>query len=435
LFKILHFEKEYERRLWKSANTVFWSIIALIFFTVATDFILLKKNWFDYVALKVLLIVFFYLSYNFFNGRYKKPNLLIHIVFFSFNLFNLISITEADYLYRVVYITILTTSFILFNSLIIWSAINSFFQYILIIISFFILINVELVPNPSEILKEGGYVFLSAGFLSLYFPRMKEVILKQKIADQIKTNERLFFLENEVHQTKSQYLQLLDKMNKKDNESKFLFQQISNDLNKINEVLYSENFSDSLNNKEKNEKLISLVENLRNQSSIYFKPINSNSSVKFSKEPVDLKLIYKLVFKSFIKEFQLKELNLTEEFSNTKTVVYGEEKIFKTIFFNILNFITIYSKKGDEIEVQFENQNNNTIFKISNKTNGLNSLEIESFFRDLEYVNYDYKKHSDSVKIGLRISKQLTQKMNGYFSYVSSEKLGFEMKLQFKTHK
>jgi hypothetical protein len=164
LFKILHFEKEYERRLWKSANTVFWSIIALIFFTVATDFILLKKNWFDYVALKVLLIVFFYLSYNFFNGRYKKPNLLIHIVFFSFNLFNLISITEADYLYRVVYITILTTSFILFNSLIIWSAINSFFQYILIIISFFILINVELVPNPSEILKEGGYVFLSAGF-------------------------------------------------------------------------------------------------------------------------------------------------------------------------------------------------------------------------------------------------------------------------------
>jgi len=109
--------------------------------------------------------------------------------------------------------------------------------------------------------------------------------------------------------------------------------------------------------------------------------------------------------------------------------------MFKTIIYNILDFMVTFSKEHDEIEVHIENKKDDVVFSVANKTQGINTIEIESYFRDMEFVNYDYKKHSNSLKIGLRISKQLTEKMNGYFSYVSSEKMGFELKLQFTTSK
>lgn len=431
MIKSFEHKKDLQKELWKVGHTVFWSINSVILFTIAVDLILQTNKWLEFVISKLVLLFFYFISYNFFKNKYNTPNLLIHLVFFGFNFLNIIAISEANSINKIIYTTILITAFVSFNSIIIWKVINSFFQYILIIIVFVILVNNQMITNPDSILLQGGYLFLLLGFLSLFFPRVKEVVLKEKIKLQIKTEEKINVLNKDLAVTNTKYTLLKEKVLKRDNESKFIFQQISNNIDQVLAVI---NNRDSL---ESSDKLISIVENLRNQSSVYFKPININDegSKKLATDIIDLRLIYKATFKLLQKQINEKEILLTEVISNSNTLVLGNEKMFKTIIFNILNFMILFSKKEDKIGIHLSNLNNDIIFCITNKTNGLNNLEIESYFRDIEYVNYDYKKHGDSVKIGLRISKQLTQKMNGFFSYVSSEKSGFEMKLKFKTYK
>ena len=220
---------------------------------------------------------------------------------------------------------------------------------------------------------------------------------------------------------------------KKENESRFLFQQISNDLNELNNSIIG---IDETCSDEKKKDLDSLVQNLRNQSSIYFKPINIITVDKnYTTDKVDVKKVYLDIFKSFENKIEEKNITGIDKMLANNTLIVGNEKVFRTILFNILNFMVTFSDKGDEIVVTIDNVKEDVFFSVANKTNGIETAEMESYFRDLEFVNYDYKKHSNSLKIGLRISKQLTEKMKGYFSYVSSEKMGFELKIQFKTYK
>jgi signal transduction histidine kinase len=426
-------EKKLQKELWGIGNTIFWSLNTVILLAIILDVIILRNNWLDFVILKLLLLLSFYFTYNIFRKKYTTPNILIHLVLFFFNFLSLISISYSDIGNRIVYTSLIIILFVAFNSIVIWSIVNSFIQYLLVIITFIILVSMDVITNPAQILREGGYLFLSLGFISFFFPKIRKKVLIERIDVEIRADEKNNYLAGELSETKSNYALLQKKVLKKENESKFLFQQISSDLNDLSETLTR--VEDSCSEKEKKD-LDSLIQNLRNQSSIYFKPININTvDKKYSTERVDVKQIYLEIFKSF--ENKIKEKNITgvDHFLATNTLILGNEKVFKTILYNILNFMVTFSNENEDIEVTIDNRKDETVFSVSNKTAGIETAEIESYFRDLEFVNYDYKKHSDSLKIGLRISKQLTEKMKGYFSFVSSIKMGFELKIQFKTYK
>jgi light-regulated signal transduction histidine kinase (bacteriophytochrome) len=369
----------------------------------------------------------------FLKKKYATPNILIHLVLFSFNFLSLISISYSGIGNRIVYTSLLIVVFVAFNTIVLWSIINSFIQYLLVIVTFIVLVSMNVVTEPSQILREGGYLFLSLGFISFFFPKIRKKALIERINIGIRADEKINYLAGELSETKANYALLQKKVLKKENESKFLFQQISSDLNDLNEAL--KGVEDSSSEKEKKE-LNSLIQNLRNQSSIYFKPININTvDKKYSTDIVGVKQVYQEIFKSFENKIKEKNITVIDNYPATNMLILGNEKVFKTILYNILNFMVTFSNEKDKIEVTIGNRKDETIFSVSNKTAGIETAEIESYFRDLEFVNYDYKKHSDSLKIGLRISKQLTEKMKGYFSYVSSVKMGFELKVQFKTYK
>jgi len=429
-------EKELQKEFWKIGSTIFWSLNAVILFTIVLDIIILSKNWFDFVLLKLILLGFFYFTYNFFKFRYKAPNLLIHLTLFSFNFLALISISYSGTGNRVIYTSLIIALFVAFNTIAIWSIINSFIQYILVVITFIGLTLVGVIADPYLVLQEGGYVFLILGFISFFFPKIKKNIIIERIAIQLGADEKISYLQGELSETLTSYKLLQKKVLKKENEAKFLFQQISNDLNKINDVITEVEDDVNVEKKKKIENLDALIQNLRNQSSVYFRPININANkTSYATDTVNVLQVYQNVVKSFSDQIEEKNINYIEWLTATNPQIVGNEKMFKTILYNILNFMVIFSNENDEIEVSLNNVKGDTVFSVVNKTHGINTSEIESYFRDLEFVNYDYKKHSDSVKIGLRISKQLTQKMNGYFSYVSSENMGFELKIQFETFK
>lgn len=425
--------KELQKELWKIGNTIFWSLNAVILLTIILDVIILSKNWLDFVLLKLFLLFSFYFTYNVFKKKHATPNILIHLVLFSFNFLSLISISYSGIGNRIVYTSLLIVLFVAFNTIVLWSIVNSFIQYLLVIVTFIILVLMNVITEPLQILREGGYLFLSLGFISFFFPKIRKKALIERIDIGVRADERINYLGGELSEVNANYALLQKKVLKKENESKFLFQQISSDLNELSETLIG--VEDSCSEKEKKD-LDALIQNLRNQSSIYFKPININTVDKnYATDTIDVKQVYIEIFKSF--ENKIKEKNITgiDNYPATNTLILGNEKVFKTILYNILNFMVTFSNENDKIEVTIDNRKDETIFSVSNKTAGIDTAEIESYFRDLEFVNYDYKKHSDSLKIGLRISKQLTEKMKGYFSYVSSVKMGFELKVQFKTYK
>lgn len=427
-------EKQLQQEFWKIGNTIFWSLNAVILLTIILDILILSKDWLDFVLLKLFLLVVFYFTFKVLKSKYGTPNLLIHLILFSFNFLALISISYAGIGNRLLYTTLLIALFVGFNTMAIWSQIHSFIQYILVVITFSLLCYTNIITDPVQILDQGGYVFLLLGFVSMFFPKIRESILKERIKSQIGAEEKINYLENQLSDTANKYEVIQKKVKSKENEYKFLFQQISDDLNKFESILKEIQVPEYQN--EKKEDLSSLLQNLRNQSSVYFKPINLNPTTKsFLTDSVDIRNVYLQVFKSFRNQMLKKELNVIEDITNTRFLITANERMFNTVLYNILNFVVIFSNEKDEIEIKLQDINNTIVFNVANKTCGLDTSEIESYFRDVEFVNYDHKKHSDSVKIGLRISKQLTEKMNGYFSYVSSEKMGYELKIQFSINK
>lgn len=428
--------KQLQLEFWKIGNTIFWSLNAVILLTIILDILILSRDWLNFVLLKLFLLVFFYVVYRISRQRYRTPNMLIHIILFSFNFMALITMSETGIGNRLMYTTLIVVLFVSFNTIAVWAVINSFIQYLLVIATFSLLVAFNVINDPVEILKQGGYVFLSLGFVSLFFPKTRKTVLVEKTKEQLNSYDKTNDLIDELSTTRKKYEELLEKVLRKENEFKFLFQQISDDLNKINEALADVKNGVIPERKKKVDKLDSLIQNLRNQSSIYFKPINLNATNKnFLVDSVDVKKVYLGVLESFKTSMEEKSLRYTEELIDANLFIEANERMFNTVVYNILNFVVMFSNNNDEIKVSLENIDRNTILSVSNKTHGIDTSEIESYFRDVEYVNYDYKKHNDSVKIGLRISKQLTEKMNGYFSYVSSETMGFELKIQFHTYK
>lgn len=429
-------KKQLQIEFWKVGDTIFWSLNAVLLLTIILDVIILSENWLDFVLLKLFLLAFFYLTYKVFEEKHGTPILLIHLILFSFNFLALISISYSGTGNRVLYTTLLTAVFIGFNSIAIWSIVNSFIQYILVIIVFVALFYTEAITDPFVILKEGGYLFLFLGFISLFFPKTKKSILIDRFKVLFKSNDQIKKLGTELSMVKSDFKSLREKVLKKENEYKFLFQQISNDLDKIDETLLEVKEKASDQEKIKIDDLGALLQNLRNQSAIYFKPINLNPSKQnFFIDFVNIKKVYEDTFQSFKHQFKDKNLQLLEKLTDSHRLITANERMFRTIMYNVLNFVMIFSEDNDQIEIKLEDFKDTIAFKVSNKTYGLNTSEIESYFRDVEFVTYNHKRHNDSVKIGLRISKQLTEKMNGYFSYVSSENMGYELKIQFHTNK
>ncbi|WP_147677347.1 ATP-binding protein [Algibacter pacificus] len=431
--KKLQNKKELQKEFWKVGNTLFWSLNVVILFSVILDVILLSKDWLDFVLLKLVLLLLFYVTYNVFKKKYATPNILIHLILFSFNFLALISISHSGITNRIIYTSLLIALFVAFNTMVIWSILNSVIQYGLVILTFTTLVFIGIINDPFLILKEGGYLFLILGLISLFFPKIRKKVLIEKIESNLATHTKVKYLEDKLYKTQNQYNSLQKKVEKKENESKFLFQQLSNDLNNLNNAI---NNIDTQGSEEKKKDLVALIQNLRNQSSIYFKPTNLNTeNASYLSDYVDIKQVYLEVFSAFSNKIKEKNITGIDRLIATNTLIAGNERIFKTIIYNILNFMVVFSNEDEKIEVTLDNIKEDVVFSVANKTQGIKTEEIESYFRDIEFVNYDYKKHSDSLKIGLRISKQLTEKMNGYFSYVSSEKMGFELKIEFKTYK
>lgn len=321
-----------------------------------------------------------------------------------------------------------------FNAVVVWSVINSFIQYVLLVFTFVILVYLDVIIDPNQVLKEGGYVFLLIGFMSSFFPKARVSTLKERVNVQLELKTKIDDLTSELSKNQTKYKLIKSRVLKKENEYKFLFQQITNDINKIESTLKELEIKES--QKDLGGDLNSLLQNLRNQSSIYFKPINLKvDNQNFLADFVDVKRVYQDTFKVFKNQMLKNNLHITENITDKEVAINANEKMFNTVLYNTLNFVVLSSHLEDKIEINIENKNETIIIRIVNKTLGLDTSEIESYFRDVEFVNYNYRKHSDSVKIGLRISKQLTEKMNGYFSYVSSEKMGYELKIQFKKYK
>ncbi|GGF78917.1 hypothetical protein GCM10011397_22490 [Wenyingzhuangia marina] len=430
------FKNKLKEEFWKIGNTIFWSLNAVILLTIILDVIILSNNWLELVFLKLFLLAFFLITYNLFKKRYGAPNILIHLVLFSFNFLALISISNSEILDRLLYTTLLIAMFVGFNTMTVWSIINSFIQYFLVIVTFMVLILIGSVQEPFQILREGGYVFLLLGFVSFFFPKVRRSVLVDRVKLQLKNENKINVLTEELTETEKKYDLLAKKVLKKENEFKFLFQQISSDLNKINGILLEVKENTPEQEKHKIEDLDSLLQNLRNQSSVYFKPININSTNQIIvKDSINVKEAYLKVYKLFKNQIIEKRLNITQDLDAIDYVIAGNERMFNTVIYNILNFAVIFSNEDDNISVKLENIDKKIVFSVGNTNKGLKTSEIEDYFRDIEFVNYDYKKHSDSVKIGLRISKQLTEKMNGYFTYVSSENRGYRLKIQFTAYK
>lgn len=426
--------KQIQHEFWKIGNTIFWSLNSLILLTTILDILILSKDWLELILLKLFLVVFFYITYKIINQKYGTPNLLIHLILFSFNFLALISISQTGNSNKLLYTTILIVLFVSFNAVVVWSVINSFIQYVLLVFTFVILVYLDVIIDPNQVLKEGGYVFLLIGFMSSFFPKARVSTLKERVNVQLELKTKIDDLTSELSKNQTKYKLIKSRVLKKENEYKFLFQQITNDINKIESTLKELEIKES--QKDLGGDLNSLLQNLRNQSSIYFKPINLKvDNQNFLADFVDVKRVYQDTFKVFKNQMLKNNLHITENITDKEVAINANEKMFNTVLYNTLNFVVLSSHLEDKIEINIENKNETIIIRIVNKTLGLDTSEIESYFRDVEFVNYNYRKHSDSVKIGLRISKQLTEKMNGYFSYVSSEKMGYELKIQFKKYK
>lgn len=167
--------------------------------------------------------------------------------------------------------------------------------------------------------------------------------------------------------------------------------------------------------KEQSNRLIDLVENIlsvskldeMNVSNFVFKPIYPEVVLKTAISLLKTKYVdYEFVLNNQAKDFQ----------------IYVDEAKLQQIFINLLENSAKYSPENKEININFKIIDDNFVITIRDFGIGIGVENFEKIFEKFSRVDTPLTRKTEGSGIGLYITKNLIQKMNGKIKPIKVDK-------------
>ena len=159
------FSEELRLQMWKASNKLIWGSIFFLIFISILDFLLIKDL---YVTLTMLNLA--------------ALALIVFLFLYSLSLTN-----EIGYH---LYLPLIAVTFVTFNSIAIWPIAHAVFEFVLLCLliiglSYYKIIDFDL------LVESGGYTALAIAAVSITFPSIKLLSLKDDITETYKQKQKI----------------------------------------------------------------------------------------------------------------------------------------------------------------------------------------------------------------------------------------------------
>ncbi|WP_157823634.1 sensor histidine kinase [Salegentibacter salarius] len=326
-------------------------------------------------------------------------------------------------------------TFVSFNTIAIWKPYDAFFQFGVLGVMVFFLNYIDFI-DLKNLLLLGGYTTFSLCLVSIAFPSIKTLSLKDEIEEEYKQTQKVsdFGLENQVLRREIENNE--SKLAFLENKAKIFQHDLKNHLGSIESMIELIELEDRYLKKSEGPDYLPIIKNALDEADEknkdFFRNFSEEAAVeeRIKKVPLELHdIIHKNIYK-FIEHTSSRNINFDLALKANASVILGDSKILNTAMYNILKYALDFSKNNDWIKILTRNESDSIIMEVVNANSGMSMTTMESYFKNINIYNLENIQNNQGL--GLSIAKRNIEQLDGHLSYSASNSLGFEFLVEFK---
>ena len=175
---------------------------------------------------------------------------------------------------------------------------------------------------------------------------------------------------------------------------------------------------------EQSNRLIHLVENVLSVSNMQ----KNNAVLRF----LNINSIIKRLSPIFINQYKNKNIILDLQNNIPETMI--DEDKFQQILTNLVDNAAKYSDDGKDIKITTKLDNNTIILSVSDEGVGIKSEDFSKVFQKFSRLENHLTSKTQGNGLGLYITKQLVEQMNGKITFESTQELGTTFYVNFPVY-
>jgi signal transduction histidine kinase len=430
-------ESAYLKKNWDAANYIYWSIISVILGLYIVEFFALKGLWEQTFLFKTGILALGIFAYVLLKKKSKTPHLLVILLTSLFASYCLFIIQQVEGVQVTLYFVILTLVIGGLNYLALWRGVYGLLLVLLICIIYAGLLGYFGLEKLYPQLQLGGYAFLAILLLSSFIPDARKRNYKMNLEKELKREAILKAQANQIRELNLQYGELSESNKIEKQKEKILRHDLKNKINNIIGLSQLLQLSaDKLDEEEKT--YIQLLQDvsidlLRYADNLFAKE-DQDTSLKINLQPVNCYASLRKTkkgIKAKLDEFGL-DLKLNKE--EAQYFIQADLLVFNNVVENILNYLIIWSKPDESIQVACMPIDKNIRIEFSAPSAQIPASELNRIFKPIDSFEFT-SSFSAPQGLGLQIAKSMTEQMGGYFKYQTELEGGVIFKLEFEQAK
>jgi signal transduction histidine kinase len=426
-------ELAFSKKNQDAANYIYWSLISIILGLYILEFFALKDLWQQTFLLKTGILAIGIVGYYLFKKKSQTHYPLVILLTSLFAGYSLFIIQQVEGAQVTLYFVILTLVIGGLNYLALWQGLYALVLVLIICTIYAGLLGYFGLEKIYSQLQLGGYPFLAILLLSSFIPDARKRNYKMNLEKELKREELLKTQANEIRLLNLKYgeLNAISKIDKQ--KEKILRHDLKNKINNIiglSQILQLS--EDKLDDEEKT--YIQLLQDvsldlLRYADNLFSKE-DQHNSLKINLQVVSCYASLRKTkkgLKAKLDEYGL-DLKLNKEEAHYHII--ADLLVFNNVVENILNYLIIWSKPDESIQVTCLPINSKIRIEFSAPSAQIPATELNRIFKPIDSFEFT-SSFAAPQGLGLQIAKNMTEQMGGYFKYQSELEGGVTFKLEF----
>jgi len=422
----------------EASNKLVWGTIFFLIFISILDFLLIQEVYLELVLLNISCIAIIFTSY-YLLSKIQKHTLILHLSLLTLSFLFTYSISITDEVGMIFYLAAIAVAFVSYNSIAIWKTKDAMIQLILLCLLIVLFEYLEIV-NSESLLYSGAYTTLAVCCISIIFPSIRLLSLKDRIIANHQVKEKIDETENNNKLLERDLERKVLHIRRVENIIKVFQHDIKNKLSSIESLLDLIEIEELYDKgKEEHDYLDMIKLSLKganNQNRALMEEINADENtgaLEIDKEYIDIHEIIEDLRYKFFEKTSSRNIQLKSELKAANSMILVNKRMTEIAIYNIFKYSIDFSKNNDVLEITSRNERDITYLAVTNRNTGMSITHLESFFKNIN--DYKLKDIQQSQGLGLSIAKNHIELMDGQLQYSASNSLGFEFIAQFQNIK
>ncbi|WP_111671711.1 sensor histidine kinase [Algoriphagus litoralis] len=427
-------ENAYLKKNWDAANYIYWSIISIVLGLYILEFFILKDLWQQTFLFKTGILALGILGFALLKKKSKTPHLLVILLSALFSAYCLLIIQQVDGVLVTLYFVILTLVIGGLNYLALWRGVFGLILVLTICLIYALLLWYFGLEKFYPQLQLGGYAFLAILLLTSFIPDARKRNYKMNLEKELKREDLLKTQANQIRNLNLKYGELTEANKIEKQKEKILRHDLKNKINNIIGLSQLLQLStDKLDEEEKN--YIQLLQDvsidlLRYADNLFAKE-DQDTSLKINLQPVNCYASLRKTKKGIKAKLDEYGLDLKLNKEEAQYFLLTDLLIFNNVVENILNYLIIWSKPDESIQVTCLPVDENIRIEFLAPSARIPASELNRIFKPIDSFEFT-SSFAAPQGLGLQIAKSMTEQMGGYFKYQTELEGGVIFKLEFK---